>query len=567
MTSGSTITDVGSTPNVIATVDGTAVTTGTATAVGNYTVTTADGTLTITIATVTLTANSGTETYDGTEKTVTGFTYNVDGQTLTFPGVSASGSGTNAGTYDVTFTGVTLNTTMDATGNYVVTNTVNGTLTVNPAEVTLTANSRNTDVYDGTEKTVTGYTCNMDGLTFTGVSASGSGTTAGDHDVTFSGVTVNTTTDATGNYVVAVATPGTLTINPKTLTITPNAGQYKGFGDSDPVITYTYNESQLVSGDVIGFDGALGREEGEDVGLYEITLGTLESTNTNYALAIVEGIYFRIKKSIGNGTIASGFTLEFGENTIILMDGETVLEEGSENDYTVSAITTTESGRYSQRTFNGVGNYTGYFTLRNANVTFQTDADRVEWSATFVAEPVGEVAPDDTKGHALPEGITAYIITDIMGDWAIPEPLNYIPEGIPVLLISNKESIGFKVDDASGHTPITTVQKDANMLKEVTTSTHFSAKTIYLLYKNEFVYNMDGDLAEGKVYLDPTTSTSPAPRLRIKWNAVTGMTELQNNGITESQNDSWYTLDGWKLNRKPTQKGMYLVNGTKVIIK
>ena len=528
----------------------------------NYEITTYySGTLTVNRATATVTADNKTKTYGETDPvltaTVTGLK-NGDATSVISYTISRE-TGENAGDYTITPAG-------DATqGNYTVTY-VTGTLTVNPAKVTLTANS-GTETYDRTEKTVSGYTCNIDGLTFTEVSASRSETNAGTYEVTFTGVTVNTTTDDSGNYIVAEAIPGTLTINPKTLTITPDAGQYKGFGDSDPVITYTYNESQLVSGDVIGFDGALGREEGEDVGLYEITLGTLESTNTNYALAIVEGIYFRIKKSIGNGTIASGFTLEFGENTIILMDGETVLEEGSENDYTVSAITTTESGRYSQRTFNGVGNYTGYFTLRNANVTFQTDADRVEWSATFVAEPVGEVAPDDTKGHALPEGITAYIITGIMGDWAIPEPLNYIPEGIPVLLISNKESTGFKVDDASGHKPITTVQKDANMLKEVTTSTHFNAKTIYLLYKNEFVYNMDGDLAKGKVYLDPTTSTSPAPRLRINWDEVTRMTELQNNGITESQNDSWYTLDGRKLNRKPTQKGIYLVNGNKVIIR
>ena len=48
MTAGSTITNVGTTPNVIATVDGVAVTTGIETAVGNYLVTTVDGTLTIT---------------------------------------------------------------------------------------------------------------------------------------------------------------------------------------------------------------------------------------------------------------------------------------------------------------------------------------------------------------------------------------------------------------------------------------------------------------------------------------------------------------------------------------
>ncbi|MBR3438295.1 MAG: leucine-rich repeat domain-containing protein, partial [Clostridia bacterium] len=121
-------------------------------------------------ASVTLTANSGTENYDGTEKTVSGFTSNVEG--LTFDGVTASGSGTDAGDYDVTFSGVTINETRDATGNYIVTGTGNGTLTINPASVTLTANS-GTENYDGTEKTVSGFTSIVEGLTFDGVNASG----------------------------------------------------------------------------------------------------------------------------------------------------------------------------------------------------------------------------------------------------------------------------------------------------------------------------------------------------------------------------------------------------------
>ena len=29
----------------------------------------------------------------------------------------------------------------------------------------------------------------------------------------------------------------------------------------------------------------------------------------------------------------------------------------------------------------------------------------------------------------------------------------------------------------------------------------------------------------------------------------------------------WYTLDGRKLNGKPTQKGLYIVNGRKTIVK
>ena len=52
ITEGSTITNAGTEPNVIATVDGSAVTTGTETAIGNYLVTTVNGTLTISPKTI-----------------------------------------------------------------------------------------------------------------------------------------------------------------------------------------------------------------------------------------------------------------------------------------------------------------------------------------------------------------------------------------------------------------------------------------------------------------------------------------------------------------------------------
>ena len=113
----------------------------------------------------------------------------------------------NTGDYTITLTGI---------GDY--SGTVEKTFTITPVPVTLTANSRNTDVYDGTEKTVNGYTCNVDGLTFSSVTASGSGTNTGSYNVTFTGVILNTTTDDTGNYIVTATTNGTLTILPYVLT-------------------------------------------------------------------------------------------------------------------------------------------------------------------------------------------------------------------------------------------------------------------------------------------------------------------------------------------------------------
>ena len=243
----------------------------------------ADIVLVIQPAEVTLTANSDTVTYNGKEQTLEGFTCSVEG--LTFANVTASGSGTDVDEYDVTFTGVTLaqfdqagaltnpeDATHDSTGNYVVTKTVDGTLTIEPAEVTLTANS-DTVTYTGKEQTVEGFTCSVEGLTFEKVSASGSGTEIGEYAVTFTGVTLNQTTDSTGNYVVTKTVDGKLTItNKPVVKITIKIDdKTKTYGDADPEFTATVTgleEAGLTEADL---SYTLVRESGENVGKYEIT--------------------------------------------------------------------------------------------------------------------------------------------------------------------------------------------------------------------------------------------------------------------------------------------------------
>ena len=255
-----------------------------------YDITYVNGTLTVNSAEVTLTANSGTETYDGTEKTVAGFTPSVEG--LTFAGtVSASASGTNAGEYDVTFSGVTLNETKDTTGNYVVTETTDGKLTINPASVTLTANSRDTDVYDRTEKTVAGFVPSVERLTFADtVSAGASGTNAGEYDVTFGGVTLNETKDTTGNYVVSETTNGKLTIKPREVTVSGIKAEDKTY---DGTTKATLDFSNVTINDAVDGDDLTVSAEGmfedanvctdKNVTLSGMTLGG--ESAANYTLA------------------------------------------------------------------------------------------------------------------------------------------------------------------------------------------------------------------------------------------------------------------------------------------
>ena len=72
------------------------------------------------------------------------------------------------------------------------------------------------------------------------------------------------------------------TDDPIIITITPDEGQTKVYGEPDPVFTYTY-EPSLEEGDEI--TGSPGREAGEDAGSYDFTSGDL-SAGANYELVL-----------------------------------------------------------------------------------------------------------------------------------------------------------------------------------------------------------------------------------------------------------------------------------------
>jgi MBG domain (YGX type)/Kelch motif len=104
-----------------------------------------------------------------------------------------------------------------------------------------------------------------------------------------------------GNFNITVfnPTPGggtsnaqTFTVNPRPITVTPTAGQFKTYGSVDPTLTYSFAPA-LIGTDT--FTGALARDPGENVGLYNITVGTL-ALSSNYTLNFTSGVQFEIKK-------------------------------------------------------------------------------------------------------------------------------------------------------------------------------------------------------------------------------------------------------------------------------
>ncbi len=98
---------------------------------------------------------------------------------------------------------------------------------------------------------------------------------------------------SSNNYEITF-TSAICEITPKSITIIAEATS-KVFGDVDPIINYTVSEmSPLHNGDVL--TGQLSREEGESVGEYQITIGTLG--NENYTLEIIPAIFEITKRKV-----------------------------------------------------------------------------------------------------------------------------------------------------------------------------------------------------------------------------------------------------------------------------
>lgn len=188
---------------------------------------------------VTLTANSDTVTYDGKEHTVTGYTSAPEG--VTFESVSASGTGTDAGEYDVKFVGESVVDTYNDL--YIVTAANSGTLTINKRSVTLTSETAS-KAYDGTPLTRPNVTVGGDGFVkgeVTDIKATGSVTHVSEGEVTNTIEYTPTDKFKANNYDIT-KTEGKLTI---TEASAPTPGTFDfndvvyGDGKVTPAITKT----------------------------------------------------------------------------------------------------------------------------------------------------------------------------------------------------------------------------------------------------------------------------------------------------------------------------------------
>ena len=374
---------------------------GTLKASDNYTLTFTGADFTINKAAITITADDKSSQYldDIAELTFTVGGDYVEGDDL---GVTSSTDATKTspvGEYDITVD-------WNKNGNYTAT-LVNGKYTITKADLTTSATGYD-GVYDGEAHSISVDVGESDAVVYystteltadnyntAGSTTNPEYTNAGEYTVYYF--------ISTGNYdPTPVSGSKTVNIAKADVSVTAEA-KSKTYGTADPALTYT--AEGLVSGETL--TGALTREEGENVGTYAITQGTLKASD-NYELTFTGADFIINKaaltvtaeakeKTYGKDDPELTYTAEglVGEDTLT---GEIVREAGEDvGTYAMNQGTLVASDNY-ELTFTGAD-----FTINKAAITITAD-DKSSKYLDEIAELTYQVSGDYVEGDDL--GVT-----------------------------------------------------------------------------------------------------------------------------------------------------------------
>jgi gliding motility-associated-like protein len=338
----------------------------------NYNISYTGGALTVTQATLTIAANNATKVYGSANPTLgvtyTGFVGTDNAASLTTqPGITTTAvTGSPAGAYPITVSGA-------VSANYSI-SYIAGTLTVNKATLTITANNA-TKVYATANPALSvTYAGFVNGDTNTSLTTQPTitttavtGSAVGAYPVTASGAVL-------ANYTISYVA-GTLTVTPATLTITAGNAT-KVYGAINPAFTVSY--TGFVNGDT---NTSLTAQPtisttavtGSPVGTYPIAASN--AVSANYIISYVTGT-LTVNKAALN-IAANNMSKTYGAVNPVLTTTYTGFVNGDNQasltvqpTLTTTALTSSNVGTYPITASGAVSaNYTISYTAGTLTVT------------------------------------------------------------------------------------------------------------------------------------------------------------------------------------------------------
>lgn len=576
--------------------------------------------VTIAPAPVTVTAVDKTKVYGETDPeltaTVTGLISGEPDITYTIN----RATGEDANSYDITPAGDAVQ------GNYAV-SFVNGTLTINQKTIGITW-GETTFSYNGAPHAPTATATGLVNSDVIGITVTGEKTNVGNYTATASALTGT----KKGNYQLPATKTTTFSIVKAAIStsIVMTEWSYGDYIESINSPSLSYNPENVgvtyrykVKG---ADDETYVTAVPTNVGIYTVQASIPETSNSDAQILTKN---FTISKKALNrddsGTPANGITVTVSkvitnqgteqetvtypvtvthniqgvQTTLTAYDAEhpenpydyTLSGEQSVSGYVITVTARNEDDVYT-------GNYTGFAINVYADPTFYLDGatwspSGSEYAAVYL--PLSDAVPSPVTDGSE---IKAYIVRRVnpaMGTVTVspveytidettnpPTKENYIPKGVPVLLLSNNENLtGFTISPTTESTTDITAAAEYGNLLRIAPKDGVPVKDTeaYIFYEGEFVLAKEGTIKKDYFYFynpnyqaqsEPGGGSAPAPRRSLQivvQDTETGISQIVRDEKREVQNAVWFSLDGRRLMGKPTQKGIYITNGKKVIIR
>ena len=113
---------------------------------------------------------------------------------------------------------------------------------------------------------------------------------------------------------------------------------------------------------------------------------------------------------------------------------------------------------------------------------------------------------------------------------------------------------------------ITVAPEFQGTLTGTTIAASTEGQTNYAFNGKAFVFVKNAiEVGPNKAWLSVNTG-EPSARITLVF-SDDETTKIANTNITNITNGNWYDLNGRKLDKMPTKKGVYIMNGRKVVIK
>ena len=259
-------------------------------------------------------------------------------------------------------------------------------------------------------------------------------------------------------------------------------------------------------------------------------------------------------------TSAEGITFMVGEVVPFDFEGHTFYQLDKETlvplaDFLADA----HLGNYAICAVASTGEYDGSFTSGRIELFqgYEVEVPAKEFITYYKDEPL----------YVEDEAAELYTIESVNGDQAVlSDRSDAMPSNTPMLVYnkSNETKVILLIPCNEPDLAITVAPEFQGTLTGTSIAASTEGQTNYAFNGKAFVFVKNAiEVGPNKAWLSVNTGV-PSARITLVFDDATGVGSIENGKLTI---DNWYDLNGRKLQGMPTKKGVYILNGKKVVVK